>query len=180
MIDHETIAREETPWAERLAAWQAQRWPRQVIDLGAGWGVYVQALRAAGVVAWGVDTTQPQPRPDLVETRSLTQVGEPQPAVMCLEVAEHLPITHSALIVDAIWRWCRPGGVVMFSAAQPGQGGSGHINCQPREFWSDLAQQQGFELDLAQQAELVNYARAGYHMGWFVQNVQIWRRPRML
>jgi hypothetical protein len=33
--------------------------------------------------------------------------------------------------------------VVVFSAAQPGQGGLGHVNEQPTDYWIDLFEKEG-------------------------------------
>ncbi|WP_017654583.1 class I SAM-dependent methyltransferase [Fortiea contorta] len=51
---------------------------------------------------------------------------------ICVEVAEHLqPVVSSTLI-----EWLTlVAPVVIFSAAVPHQGGHGHINLQPREYW---------------------------------------------
>jgi hypothetical protein len=53
---------------------------------------------------------------------------------MCLEVAEHLP-KHLArnVLLDTLTR--STGQFLIFSAAQPGQEGTGHINLQPLSYW---------------------------------------------
>jgi hypothetical protein len=35
----------------------------------------------------------------------------------------------------------------VFTAAQPGQWGDGHINCQPKEFWIKLFESEGWSYD---------------------------------
>ncbi|GAA6621357.1 class I SAM-dependent methyltransferase [Scytonema sp. NUACC26] len=49
-----------------------------------------------------------------------------------LEVAEHLEPQASATLI--MWL-ARVAPVVVFAAAVPGQGGHGHINLRPREYW---------------------------------------------
>ena len=49
-----------------------------------------------------------------------------------MEVAEHLPPESSDIFASNL---CGSSDVVLFSAAHPGQGGDGHINEQPIEFW---------------------------------------------
>jgi SAM-dependent methyltransferase len=51
--------------------------------------------------------------------------------VMCLEVAEHLPPRHGDRLVLFLASWPR----VLFSAAQPNQGGTLHVNEQPIAYW---------------------------------------------
>jgi hypothetical protein len=62
-------------------------------------------------------------------------VGRRFDLVQSLEVAEHLPV-HSAQ--DFIRCLCAHGDVVLFSAAQPGQGGEGHINERKPSYWAKL------------------------------------------
>src|SRR5205814_2387550 len=52
---------------------------------------------------------------------------------LCWEVAEHLPPTAGDRLVGSI-RDVHPTRLV-FTAAIPGQGGHGHINEQPPEYW---------------------------------------------
>ncbi len=51
---------------------------------------------------------------------------------ICLEVLEHLqPETAN----DLFSVMCEKSQVILFSAAVPGQGGTGHINERPKEYW---------------------------------------------
>lgn len=177
-FDYEHMDREERPFARRLMLWIDSRRGERLVDLGAGTGVYVEEYRKYGRQAQGYDITDPQPRPDLVITQSMLAVTDPADVVLCLEVAEHIESTQSPAVIEAIWRNTRPGGWVIFSAAQPGQGGVGHINCQPPKYWRDLAQQQGFVLDTDLEQDLMTWITAGYHMGWFRLNGQLWIRPK--
>ena len=55
-----------------------------------------------------------------------------------LEVAEHLPKASGERFVDSL---CALSDIVMFSAAQPGQGGEGHVNeRRPSDWAADFAQ----------------------------------------
>jgi 2-polyprenyl-3-methyl-5-hydroxy-6-metoxy-1,4-benzoquinol methylase len=177
-FDYATMDEEERPFAARLAVWIVQRLDRDVIDLGAGSGVYVEELRKLGAQAQGYDITPDQPRPDLVQTATMFQVQAPAAVVLCLEVAEHVLQHLSPLVVTSCWLNCEPGGYVVWSAAQPGQQGVGHINCHYPEYWANLAREQGFVLRKDLEADLHSYITSGYHMGWFANNRQIWQRPQ--
>ena len=63
--------------------------------------------------------------------------------VESFEVAEHIPTSASETFVDTITRHSK--GLVLFSAAPPGQGGEFHVNEQPYEFWRRLFAARGFE-----------------------------------
>jgi 2-polyprenyl-3-methyl-5-hydroxy-6-metoxy-1,4-benzoquinol methylase len=178
-FDYDTMADEERPFAARLAIYITQRLHSHVTDLGAGSGVYVEEIRKLGAQAQGYDINPDQPRPDLVQTTTLFAVRDPAPVVLCLEVAEHIQEHLSPLVVKSIWENTEPGGFVIFSAAQPGQGGVGHINCRYPEYWANLAREQGFVLRKDIETELHAYITSGYHMGWFANNRQVWQRPRL-
>ena len=62
---------------------------------------------------------------------------------------------------------------VIFSAAVPGQGGIGHINCRPKIDWIKRFHQLGWVVDLDATNHLLSYMRQGYHMGWFVNNAMV-------
>lgn len=60
---------------------------------------------------------------------------------VCLEVAEHLPEKRAASFVSDI---VGIAPTVLFSAAMPRQGGTGHVNCQPPQYWADLFASYGY------------------------------------
>jgi hypothetical protein len=68
-------------------------------------------------------------------------LGEPQPShvlpaydlVLCIEVAEHIDKRKSHVLAANLAGLTR--GVLVFSAAGPGQRGRGHVNCRPQPAW---------------------------------------------
>ncbi len=63
--------------------------------------------------------------------------------VICLEVAEHLPVDSSEVFVKSL---VNHSEVILFSAAIPGQGGQFHINEQWPSYWQELFEKNGFEM----------------------------------
>ena len=61
--------------------------------------------------------------------------------VVCVEVAEHLRPEVSEVLTEAL---TTAADVVIFSAAVPNQGGHGHINLRPRDYWHSQFSKQGF------------------------------------
>jgi len=47
-------------------------------------------------------------------------------------VAEHIPKEFSESLVKNLIKLSK--GFILFTAAKPGQGGTGHINCQKKNF----------------------------------------------
>ncbi len=60
---------------------------------------------------------------------------------ICLEVAEHLKPSSAKALISML---CRMSDRVLFSAAIPGQGGTGHINEQWQSYWANLFNLNGF------------------------------------
>lgn len=116
--------------------------PKSVLDVGCGVGTWVKAWVDAGLDdVLGVDG-------DYVDRDSLACpsdkfhshdlnaplfLGRHFDLVSCLEVAEHLPDTSAAVLVQSL---VRHGDVVMFSAAVPRQGGTHHVNEQWPSYWA--------------------------------------------
>jgi glycosyltransferase involved in cell wall biosynthesis len=177
-IDYDRIEAEEGPFAQRLAQWIAETiCPATALDVGCGPGTYVRALRAYGVCAEGIDSDPRVAGIDHVHQRSLLDGPRLESElVLCLEVAEHIEPDLGPAVAAAVAGAVAPGGLLIWTAAAPGQGGSGHINCQPREHWLALLEAQGLAHCPAAEEGLRAFARNGYHLGWFPQNLIVLRR----
>lgn len=61
--------------------------------------------------------------------------------VICLEVAEHTPLSSADVLVESL---VRHGDFLLFSAAIPNQGGQNHLNEQWPEYWQKKFKKHGF------------------------------------
>jgi hypothetical protein len=86
----------------------------------------------------------------------------------CFEVAEHLPPDLGEKLVRFV---ADAGKTVVFTAAQPGQGGTGHVNEQPPEYWIGLFKRLGLDRD----ANLEARVRDGFSRAW-----SPWLAPNVL
>lgn len=73
-------------------------------------------------------------------------------------------MTRAATFVDDL---CRLSNVVLFSAAVPGQGGTGHVNEQWPEFWMNEFSRNGYLLFDPIRPEIWNDSTVG---PWYAQN----------
>jgi SAM-dependent methyltransferase len=91
----------------------------------------------------------------------------------CFEVAEHLEPSLGDRLVHFV---ATQAPVVVFSAAHPGQGGTGHVNEQPQTYWISR-----FEaLGMNHRADLSEQLAAGFRQAgtasWFMDNVMVFER----
>ena len=176
VIDFDEIANEEKAPSETIAQWVADIvQPAKVLDIGCGPGIYVDSLRALGVEAWGYDIDDRVEGKPFLTKQSLFDVRDQGDLVMCFEVAEHIEGERNYDIVESIVDMLNDQGILIWTAAQPGQGGVGHINCQPREFWLGEFQEAGLVHDPVLERGLKSYIQDKPHMGWFMNNVLIFR-----
>ncbi|VIO76110.1 hypothetical protein CI1B_62410 [Bradyrhizobium ivorense] len=121
--------------------------PKTLVDVGCGVGTWLSVAGDLGVTtligfegAWVRDvTTEPgNLTVNVCELDSYIVLPPDLPArydlALCTEVAEHLPEKRSTSLVNDL---CALSDVVLFSAAIPGQGGSGHINEQWQGYWAE-------------------------------------------
>jgi glycosyltransferase involved in cell wall biosynthesis len=123
--------------------------PGSVLDVGCGIGGWVATWLDSGVDAVGVDGDYvPRDKLRVPADRFIDHdlttplnLGRRFDLVTCLEVAEHLPLEAAETFVDSL---CRHADVIVFSAAIPGQGGTGHINERWPSFWAALFARHGY------------------------------------
>lgn len=176
-INYTYLHNEELPFARRLTSWIKDNLkPQQVLDLGCGPGTYVECFREQGVNAIGYDTDVRVQGKDYLVCKSLFDVEETGDVVLCMEVAEHIDSSNNAQIVKTMTQTLEQNGILIWTAAKLEQGGVGHINCQSKIYWEALFETQPLKRCLAIEKQLVNDMKAGYHMGWFVQNLLVYKR----
>jgi SAM-dependent methyltransferase len=123
---------------------------RLVLDVGCGTGHFLRAFAEAGVEGIaGIDGGY-VPRDKLViDPRHFSpcdlaagfDLQRRFDLVVSLEVAEHLPPSAAELFVDSL---VRHADVVLFSAAIPHQGGTGHLNEQWMSYWAEHFARRGY------------------------------------
>jgi SAM-dependent methyltransferase len=99
--------------------------------------------------------------------------GLPVDLAFSLEVAEHIP----ASLADAFVVFLtRASDTVALTAAPPGQGGQGHINEQPQEYWIAKFHQRGFQHDAAASGRIAEALRAAGAARYLSANMMVFRR----
>lgn len=99
--------------------------------------------------------------------------GAPYDLAMSLEVAEHIPEPLADAFAD-FFSACAP--VLVFTAAQPGQQGTGHINCQPKSYWVAKLEKRGMAHDGAAAERVASSLRSSGAAAYLSDNMMIFRR----
>lgn len=126
--------------------------PKSYLDVGCGTGAAVKVARSIGVNAFGVDQlVDTDTWPKYFYHRNLVdpfRLEQPVELITCVEVAEHIHESAHATLCDTLSDNLASGGHLIFSAARPGQVGSGHVALRPAEYWGNEFTLRRFTLDM--------------------------------
>ena len=182
-FDYGAIEAEERPCAQRVCEWIDEnlniKWSSgTVLDIGCGPGMYVDIMNGMGYKAVGIDVTPVVDNKPNLYRESLLELNGTRTAelVICMEVAEHLDPQLGDEVVRNVTESVESRGYLLWTAAKPGQGGVGHINCRPKQYWSDKIEARGMKRRVDLEESLIAHCKQGIHMGWFVNNVMIFER----
>ena len=120
------------------------------------------AKRGIGVSAFDLSTGVPTLPPRLFDIALST------------EVAEHIPAEFAETLAHFLLN-CAP--VVVFTAAQPGQGGTGHINEKPREYWIEVFTNAGATYEPDMTSKLAASLEASKTQAFMYHNLSVFRSP---
>jgi len=170
--------------ASLIAPWLIDMFkPISVIDVGCGTGHWLNSFLVHGVKnITGIDGSYvPLDQLQISEAHFIAhdlseriEIHQEFDLAICLEVAEHLPIGRSETLVRDL---CALSPIVVFSAAVPMQGGTGHINEQWPEFWADLFKKEGRLLLDCIRNQFWNHPDVAFH---YSQNALVFVTPELL
>lgn len=145
-----------------------------LIDVGCGEGWWAETFADHGLETLGIDGAYVQSSPlgdrfiahDLAWPLPQHLAGRFDVAVS-LEVAEHLPPARATGFVDDLTALAP---IVVFSAAIPGQGGTGHINEQWPSYWAALFEGHGYAVSGALRFTIWDHTDIE---NWYRQNLLV-------
>lgn len=150
--------------------------PESYADFGCGTGTMVKLAHSIGVEAVGFD--QHDYEAPWYKEQDLTMKMKPQRAyqlVTCIEVAEHIPQSYDGLFLDNIVMHVQKGnGVLVFTAAHPGQEGEGHVNTRPATYWREQLHKRGlaYQIELTSRLSLL-WNSINSPLYWLAANLQL-------
>jgi SAM-dependent methyltransferase len=124
---------------------------KSIVDVGCGTGQFCAYFTSRGVRAVGFEYSRMArawARLIGVDVHPFDLSSAPPPhpvgradVALSLEVGEHIPATYAARFVEML---ASIAPIVVLTCAPPGQAGNGHINCQPKSYWTELFRARGF------------------------------------
>lgn len=152
--------------------------PRHIVDVGCGEGAWTSVFAAHDIEVLGLDgdyiaTERLLIPPDRFRPTDLTEPLEIDERfdwhdwAVSLEVAEHLPPERAESFVGDL---CTLADTVIFSAAIPRQGGTGHLNEQWPTYWEPFFNDRGYTMSGALRFEIWDDDRIE---NWYRQNIMV-------
>lgn len=147
-----------------------------MVDVGCGVGPWASVFQGLGVEAWGVDGEWVDPGQLLIAQERFVVADLSRGVAMdrrfdlaiSMEVAEHLPETSADGFVASLTRLAP---VVVFSAAAPMQGGTGHVNEQWPAYWAAKFAAHGFAPIDCLRRRVWNEGEVAW---WYAQNTIVY------
>jgi len=157
--------------------------PASVIDVGCARGAWLKVFKERGVSrVMGLDGKYVNAEQRWISPGEFSEVDLSRPftiterydLAVCLEVAEHLPVSSGCNLVRQL---TAAAPFVLFSAAIPGQGGTNHVNEQWPPYWQALFRQQGYLLCDAIRRDIWHDRRVEW---WYRQNIALYAAEDVL
>lgn len=151
-------------------------------DFGCNCGPWLRVLIDLGITdVVGVDIGDPGenilfPVKKYVkyDLRERLELGRKFDLIIGLETAEHIAGGDEGA-ENYVQTLTTHGDYILFSAATPGQGGNGHVNEQPHEYWHNKFLSRGFaKLDVIRPAIKDDWRVSS----WYRQNCFLYVKPR--
>lgn len=153
-----------------------------VLDIGCGCGLYIEELHRLGKEVLGCDASSDAiniaPKEFTVFYCDVTKpliLNRKFDLVICIEVAEHIKKKYSPQLVKNCTSY---GDTVVFTAAPKGQGGVGHINEQPYEFWIRLFEENHFQYDRDLSEQVRTVMKEKNVVEWIANNFMSFNRSK--
>ena len=148
---------------------------KDYVDFGSGTGAMVNIARKLGIDAIGIDML---PRDedwlrihDLCKPLNLKRRFQ---LVSSIEVAEHIRQDSDGVYADTVARHVAAGGMLVFTAAHPGQEGEGHVNTRPATYWRKMFTDRGLSYQHERTIRLaLIWSYIASPLYWLASNVQI-------
>jgi hypothetical protein len=154
------------------------------LDVGAGSGAYaaegrrrglqVAACERSRMARWLARLQGVRAAPFDLRDDPPARVEHEIGLAYCFEVAEHIRPELGERLVTFL---ASAAPIVVFTAAPPGQGGTGHVNEQPRDYWISRFEYHGMRYRPDETSKVAEaFRHAGVVSAWLPTNVMVFAR----
>jgi 2-polyprenyl-3-methyl-5-hydroxy-6-metoxy-1,4-benzoquinol methylase len=151
-----------------------------VFDVGCGMGIYLNEFARIGKDVLGCEFSADalalsQKKYTIFQadaTKPIT-LNRNYDLLICFEVAEHICKRFSKQLVS---NCVNNGERILFTAAPVGQGGVGHINEQPYQFWINLFEAAGFSLNTDLSEQMKTDMKSENVVSWIANNLMFFEK----
>lgn len=180
--------RQEDPWRSdaQIVAIAIREYfnPESVIDFGCAIGAHLEPFYEEDIEIKGVEGNPAAFKYAVIPSKHLEQHDLREPyeteqsydIALCFEVAEHIPEQFADVLVNTL---VESSNTVIMTAATPGQGGTHHVNEQPREYWYKKFENEGMEYD-SEAVEKIRSMIEVEETTWIPRNLMIFRSSSVM
>lgn len=149
------------------------------VDLGCGTGGWLQGIKAVfdeNAIIYGYDGDYvdrkmmaiPEEHFEAWDLTKPIQSNCKYDLAISLEVIEHLPEESSDVLLNSLTSF---SDLILFSAAVPCQGGTGHVNERPISYWIEKFEECGYEFHDVIRPKVWNDKNVSF---WYKQNIAVY------
>ena len=154
--------------------------PKSVVDFGCATGLYLTRFNKLMVKGIDISETAFSDEVRMVDRHFLSKGDITIPLTLfhfdvglCIEVLEHLEEKFSSQVIDNM---VRAANIWVVTAAQPGQAGTNHVNCQPQSYWENNFKQYGFKRAYEDEINLIYPVSLVPHQFWIIRNLMVFKK----
>lgn len=175
-IDYDLVQREEQPFADRLGPCLKRLiGPKKFLNIGCGPGMYVRVMDSLGVESIGLEFDE-RARHSLIRNETVFVTTCTADLVVSLESGSRTEERYSDELAQCTVHTIDPGGTLVWTSANTNQKGGHNINCQPTAYWIEKFERHGLVRDESLERDIKSEILQGYHMGWFIQNLVVFKK----
>jgi len=140
---------------------------KSVLDVGCATGHWLKCFSDIGADVYGLEGSMntlnhlliPRESVSIFDLRDKYATKHDVDLVLSIEVAEHIEPFFAGNYVDVLTM--HDSKYIVMTAAPPGQGGTGHVNLQPKEYWVEKMGYKGYKRDSELEDQIYQWCKEG-------------------
>ena len=138
---------------------------KSILDIGCATGHWLSQFKKEGLQIFGLEGSDAAFKNLLVDQSVVEHFDLRKKhtekynvdLVLSIEVAEHIEPAFTPNYVDVLTS--HGANNIIMTAAPPGQGGQGHVNEQPKEYWIERLENTGYERDKGLENKIIEWVK---------------------